>query len=124
VDASRGTVQWTRPSPGHTGLDGDEARLYGTESDSKVNAWNRQNGQVVWTQDALRFRGLGAPVVMGRALVLGDDAGLLHFLSREDGKVLLRLNTDGSAIATRPVLAGQTLVIVNRSGQIAGYRSE
>lgn len=124
VDASRGTVQWTRPSQGHTGLDGDEARLYGTESDSKVNAWNRQNGQVVWTQEALRFRGLGAPVVMGRALVLGDDAGLLHFLSREDGKVLQRLNTDGSAIAMRPVLAGQTLVIVNRSGQIAGYRSE
>lgn len=124
VDASRGTVQWTRPAQGHTGLDGDVARIYGTESDSKVQAWNRQSGQLVWTQEALRFRGLGAPLVMGPALVLGDEAGLLHFLSREDGKVLQRLSTDGSAIAVRPVLAGQTLVIVNRSGQIAGYRSE
>lgn len=124
VDASRGTVQWTRTSQGHTGLDGDETRLYGTESDSKVNAWNRQNGQPVWTQDVLRFRGLGAPVVMGRALVLGDEGGLLHFLSREDGKVLQRLSTDGSAIAVRPVMAGQTLVVVNRSGQVAGYRME
>jgi len=124
VDASRGTVQWTRAAQGHTGLDGDEARVYGAESDSKVQAWNRQNGQPVWTQEALRFRGLGAPLVMGRALVLGDEAGLLHFLSREDGKVLQRLNTDGSAVAVRPVMAGQTLVIVNRSGQISGYRTE
>lgn len=124
IDASRGTVQWTRAAQGHAGLDGDEARIYGAESDSKVQAWNRQNGQPAWTQDALRFRGLGAPLVMGRALVLGDEAGLLHFLSREDGKVLQRLNTDGSAVALRPVLAGQTLVIVNRSGQISGYRAE
>jgi len=124
LDASRGTVQWTRASQGHSGLDGDETRLFGTESDSKVNAWNRQSGQPLWTQDALRFRGLSAPLLMGRALVLGDEAGLLHFLSREDGKVLQRINTDGSAISVRPVLAGQTLVIVNQSGQISGYRSE
>ena len=124
VDASRGAVQWTRTAQGHTGLEGDEARVYGVESDSKVLAWNRQNGQPAWSEDALRFRGLGAPLVMGKALVIGDEAGLLHFLSRENGKVLQRLNTDGTAVVVRPVLAGQTLVIVNRSGQISGYRAE
>jgi outer membrane assembly lipoprotein YfgL len=124
IDASRGTVQWTRAAQGHTGLDGDEARVYGVESDSKVLAWNRQNGQPAWSEDALRFRGLGAPLVMGKALVIGDDAGLLHFLSRENGKVLQRLSTDSSAVAMRPALAGQTLVVVNRSGQISGYRAE
>jgi outer membrane protein assembly factor BamB len=124
IDASRGTVQWTRAAQGHTGLDGDEARVYGVESDSKVLAWNRQNGQPAWSEDALRFRGLGAPLVMGKALVIGDEAGLLHFLSRENGKVLQRLSTDSSAVAMRPALAGQTLVVVNRSGQISGYRAE
>lgn len=124
VDASRGALQWTRSAQGHTGLEGDETRVYGVESDSKVLAWNRQNGQPAWSEDALRFRGLGAPLVMGKALVMGDEAGLLHFLSRENGKVLQRLNTDGTAVAARPVLAGQTLVIVNRSGQISGYRAE
>ena len=124
VDASRGAVQWTRSAQGHTGLEGDEARVYGVESDSKVLAWNRQNGQLAWSEDALRFRGLGAPLVMGKALVIGDEAGLLHFLSRENGKVLQRLNTDGTAVVVRPALAGQTLVIVNRSGQISGYRAE
>jgi outer membrane assembly lipoprotein YfgL len=124
LDASRGAVQWTRSAQGHTGLDGDEARVYGAESDSKVLAWNRQNGQPVWTQEALRFRGLGAPLLMGRALVLGDEAGLLHFLSLEDGKVLQRVTGDASAVASRPVLAGQTLVVIHRSGQVSGYRTE
>ena len=124
MDASRGVVLWVRPAQGHTGLDGDDARVYGAESDSKVQAWSRQNGQPVWTQEALRFRGLGAPLVMGRALVLGDEAGLVHFLSRENGQVLQRVSTDGSAVAMRPALTGRTLVIVNRSGQISGYRAE
>ncbi len=124
IDASRGALQWVRAAQGHSGLDGDEGKVYGAESDGKVQAWNRHNGQSIWTQEALRFRGLGAPLVMGRALVLGDESGLLHFLSRENGQVLQRLNTDGSAVALRPALAGQTLVIVNRSGQISGYRAE
>lgn len=124
IDASRGVMQWTRPAQGHTGLDGDENRVFGAESDGKVLAWSRQNGQPVWTQEALRFRGLGAPLLMRSALVLGDEAGLLHFLSRDDGKVLQRLSTDGTAVAVRPVLSDQTLVIVNQSGQISGYRTE
>ncbi len=124
LDASRGAVQWTRAAQGHTGLEGDATQIYGSESDSKVMAWSRQNGQPVWTQDALRFRGLSAPLLMNNALVAGDEAGLLHFLAREDGKVLQRLNTDGTAVSVRPVLAGQTLVVVNRSGQITGYRTE
>ncbi len=124
IDASRGAVLWTRSAQGHTGLDGDDARVYGAESDSKVQAWNRLNGQPVWTQDALRFRGLGAPLVMGRALVLGDEAGLLHFLSRDDGTVMQRVAGDPSPVAARPVLAGKTLVVIHRSGQISGYRTE
>lgn len=124
IDASRGTVQWTRSAQGHTGLDGDGARVYGAESDSKVQAWNRLNGQPVWTQDALRFRGLGAPLLVGRVLVLGDEAGLLHFLSSEDGKIMQRVTGEPSPVASRPVLAGKTLVVIHRSGQISGYRTE
>jgi outer membrane protein assembly factor BamB len=115
---------WTRPAQGHEGLDGDEYLLFGAESDSKVVAWQRQSGQPVWTQDALRFRGLGAPLLLGRAVVLGDDKGLVHFLSYRDGQALQRLSTDGSAITGKPVTAGQTLVVVTRSGGIFGFRPE
>jgi outer membrane protein assembly factor BamB len=124
VDATRGSTVWTRPAQGHEGLDGDESFVFGVESDSKVLAWQRQSGQPAWSQEALRFRGLSAPLVMGRFLVLGDDKGLVHFLSRQDGQALQRLSTDGSAITGKPVAAGPTLVVVTRTGGVFGFRPE
>jgi outer membrane assembly lipoprotein YfgL len=124
VDASRGNTVWTRPAQGHEGLDGDENLIFGAESDSKVLAWQRETGQPAWTQEALRFRGLGAPLVLGRSVVLGDDNGLVHFLSRQDGQPLQRLSTDGSPITGKPVAAGQTLVVVTRTGGVFGFRPE
>jgi outer membrane protein assembly factor BamB len=124
VDATRGSIVWTRPAQGHHGLDGDENMLFGVESDSKVLAWQRQSGQPTWSQEAFRFRGLSAPLVIGRSVVLGDDKGLLHFLSRQDGKVVQRMDTDGSAITGKPLAAGQTLVVVTRAGGVFGFRPE
>ena len=124
IDASRGSSLWSRSAQGHEGLAGDDKLVFGAESDSKVIAWQRENGQVAWTQAALRFRGLSEPLVLQRSLVLGDDDGVLHFLARQDGKLLQRVSTDGSAIVGRPVLADQTLVVVTRTGGVFGYRSE
>lgn len=122
VDAVKGVTLWTRPSIGHQGLDGNEAQVIGTESDSKMVAWSRANGQPAWTSDALRFRGLTAPLVWGNSFVVGDEAGLLHRLSILDGQTLSRSNTDGSAIAARPVAAAGLLVVATRSGGLYGYR--
>jgi outer membrane assembly lipoprotein YfgL len=124
LDATRGSILWSRSSHGHTGVAGDEALIFGAESDSKVHAWQRQGGQVAWSQEGLRFRGLTSPLAWGRSLVLGDDEGLLHFLSRQDGKPLQRVATDGSAIVGRPVAVDQTLVVVTRTGGVFGYRPE
>ncbi len=52
---------------------------------------------------------------------MGDFEGYVHFLSREDGTVLARMKTDGSAISAAPVVAGATLVVQTRDGDIYGY---
>lgn len=124
VDAARGSVLWTQAAAGAQGLHGDDRLIYGVEADGSVIAWRRADGERVWRQDRLRYRGLSAPLVVGRAVVVGDGGGLLHFLSREDGALLARVATDGSALAAAPVLAGQTLVVVTRSGGIFGFRPE
>lgn len=122
VDTARGVVLWTRPAQGHQGLDGDETRVFGVESDSKLRAWSRLDGQPVWSEDQYRFRGLTAPRVWGAALALGDAQGLVHLLSRDKGQTLQRLSTDGTPVAMPPVVAGRTLVTVNRSGLVTGWR--
>jgi hypothetical protein len=40
-----------------------------------------------------------------------DSLGNLH-LSREDGSLLNRLTTDGSAISHNPVAVGKTMIVV------------
>lgn len=124
LDGQRGTVLWTRSAQGAEGLDGDDKTVFGAESDSKVLAWQRQSGQPLWTQEALRFRGLTAPLVTGSALVVGDDLGWVHFLAQQDGKPLQRFSTDGSAITGKPVAVGKTVVVVTRTGAVIGLQAE
>ena len=124
VDGTNGRMAWSRAAQGHQGLDGDAQTLWGVESDGKVLAWQRASGTPLWTQEALRFRGLSLPLAWGQALVVGDQDGWVHALSPKDGQTLQRMATDGSAITGRPVAVGQTLVVVTRTGGVFGFRPE
>ena len=124
VDTSRGAVQWTRPAQGSEGVHGDDQFIFGAEDDGKVIAWRRTNGERVWTNDTLGYRGLGTPLVIGRSVAFGDRFGYIHLLSRADGKLLTRLSTDGSPLAAAPVLAGNTLVVATRNGGLFGFVPE
>lgn len=124
VNAARGTLLWNRPANGAEGLHGDGNLVFGTESDGKLIAWRRSDGQPAWSTDRLLYRTLSAPLVVGRSVVVGDSIGNLHMLSREDGSALNRLTTDGSAIIGGPVLAGDALVVVTKSGGVFGFRPE
>lgn len=124
VNTARGAVIWTRPASGLLGLDGDARTVFGTESNGQVNAWRRSDGEPVWSSDRLKYRDLTAPLVLGRAVVVGDGAGFVHLLSHEDGSLLARVATDGSPIVAKPVRAGNTLVVVSRNGGVFGFRPE
>ena len=124
VDADRGTLQWTKPASGYQGVHGDAGAVLGVEANDTLVAWRRADGERLWSQEGLRYRGLSAPLLMDRAVVVGDGNGVLHFLSREDGAYLGRVAVGSVALASAPVRAGQTLVVVTRSGEISGLRSE
>lgn len=124
VDAQRGTLAWTQPAVGSEGVSGDDSFVYGVESNGTVLAWRRADGQRAWSMDRLRLRTLTAPLAVGRTLVIGEDTGAVHFLSRQDGAVLNRLVPDGSAVAAAPTIAADTVVIVTRNGGVFGYRPD
>jgi outer membrane protein assembly factor BamB len=115
---------WNKPANGSEGIHGDGNLLFGTENDGKIVAWRRADGQNAWQSERLLYRSLSAPLVVGRSVVVGDNSGNLHMLSREDGSPLNRLTTDGSAIIGSPVLAGDSLVAVTKSGGVFGFRPE
>ncbi|MEH3087534.1 MAG: outer membrane protein assembly factor BamB [Xylophilus ampelinus] len=121
VDAARGTLLWSKAANGFQGLDGDGSSLYGTEAEGTVVAWKRDSGDRAWAQEKLRYRVLSAPLVVGRSVVFGDGTGTVHMLSREDGAMLNRMPTDGSAITAAPILAGNTLVVATSNGGVFGF---
>ncbi len=124
VDAQTGRTLWTKAASGATGLAGDASTVFGVESDSKVQAWRRGDGDKLWTSENLRFRGLTSPVLAGNALAVGDFEGFIHFLSPKDGALMARVATDGSAMTQTPVWAQGTLVAVTQRGTLIGFRPE
>lgn len=124
VNTTRGNLLWSKPSNGFVGVHGDERHVYGVEGDGTLVAWQRATGERAWTSELLRYRRLSAPFALGRSVAVGDESGQVHLLSREDGAVLNRLMTDGSPLATAPLLANGTLVVVTRNGGVFGFRPE
>jgi len=124
VDASRGAPVWTKPAQGTTGVHGDDRLLFGSESDGRFVAWRRDSGEPAWTIDRLKHRELSAPLALGRVVAVGDNSGLVHLVSREDGSEMTRLSTDGSPVLAQPVLAGDALVVQTRNGGLYAWRPQ
>ena len=124
VNTARGNLLWSKPAVGAQGVHGDADLVFGAESDGQVIAWRRNDGERAWASDRLKYRGLTAPQVLGRSVAVGDATGFVHFLSRQDGSLMARVATDGSAIAAAPVLVANTLVVVTRNGGVFGFRPE
>ncbi|MEM5278342.1 outer membrane protein assembly factor BamB [Cupriavidus taiwanensis] len=122
LELASGQSQWGKDFSSPAGLAQDDNALYASDEQSVVHAFDRQNGSERWKNADLRNRRLGAPLALGRSVVMGDFEGYVHFLSREDGQVVARMKTDGSAITAAPVVAGQTLVIQTRDGDVYGFQ--
>lgn len=122
VDAERGTAVWSRSSGGTDAVAADAEFVFGADASDRLSAWRISDGTVAWTSDALLHRGLGAPAVQGSSVVFADASGMVHWLQRQDGRAQLRLPTEGSAPAAPPAVAGNTLLIVSRTGGLHAFR--
>ncbi|AXF13985.1 outer membrane protein assembly factor BamB [Paraburkholderia caledonica] len=121
-DANSGRALWEKAFSSASGLAQDDRAVVAADDWSVVSAFDVTNGTQLWKNDKLKNRELGVPFILGHAAVLGDYQGYVHFLSRDDGTLVARMKTDGSAISAAPVLAGETLVVQTRDGDLYGYR--
>jgi outer membrane protein assembly factor BamB len=96
----------------------------GTEADGRLRAWQRAGGEVLWSSENFRFRGLSAPVVWDRKMVFGDSAGFVHLLDLRDGTLLNRLVADDSAVTLEPVVVGKNLLVVTQRGGLYAYAAD
>jgi len=104
---------------------------------------NRYNGSTLWRQDKLLRRRLTAPEAYNNYIVVGDYDGYLHWLNREDGKIVARnkVNDDDydderdleesefiyskkNNILIRPLLINDFLLSLDRTGHVVSFQLE
>ena len=121
-DANSGRPQWEKAFSSDSGLAQDNEIVAAGDDWSVVNAFSGIDGTTLWKNDKLKNRIVSVPFILGRAVVIGDYQGFVHFLSTTNGEFVGRAKTDGSAITAAPVLAGDTLVIQTHDGGLYGFR--
>ncbi len=97
---------WARDVSSARALAGDAKYIYVVDDTSAVHALDKVTGASVWKQDKLAWRKLTAPMVVDGRIVIGDSLGFVHVLAAEDGAIIGRLATDGSAINSMVPAAG------------------
>src|SRR5690606_10335022 len=76
------------------------------------------SGSNIWKQDALRHRQLSAPASIDGLVAVGDYEGYVHFLAREDGRLMARVATDGDAILAPLEATPYGVVVQGSSGSV------
>jgi len=123
-DLATGSPRWTRDISSEVGVAVDQRFVFVPDDKGAVYAYNRDSGTSAWKNDKLAYRRLSTPVSYGRAVAVGDYEGYVHFLSREDGAFLARAATDGSAIASTPLVAGSNLIFQTQNGTLTAIAVE
>lgn len=123
-DLTTGSARWTRDLSSQVGVAVDQLYVFAADDKGAVSAFNRETGTSAWKNDKLAYRSLSTPVSVGRAVAVADFQGYVHFLDREDGKLLARVATDGSAVTSTPLLAGSNLIFQTQNGTVAAIAVE
>ncbi|MBV9890889.1 MAG: PQQ-binding-like beta-propeller repeat protein, partial [Rhizobacter sp.] len=122
IDAQLGNPAWTKTVGGTEAIAGDAEQLFGADASDRMTAWKTSTGDILWTNESLMFRRVGAPAAIAQSVVFGDYDGTLHWFSRAKGESQARVTTDGAAITVPPVSVGGLLVVVTRDGGVFAFR--
>lgn len=117
-----GAVIWSRDVSTYTGIATDGTNLYVTDDKSRVLAFDRRTGASLWKQEGLHGRRLNAPVVYRDVVAVADYEGYVHWLARDDGRLVARSSIGGGPIRAPAVVDGETLFVSSVSGTLAALR--
>lgn len=124
VNGERGSAVWTRNAAGVDGIGADAQTLVAADASDRISSWRTTDGTSGWSMEKLLYRRLTPPLGVGKAFILGDVEGMVHWLSRDTGETVLRMPTDGSAIKVTPASSGLTVLVVTSRGGLFAFRPE
>ncbi len=123
LDPSNGQSIWRRSVKSYTGMALSENRLFVTDNDGFVEAFDTESGAQVWKQEGLKYRQLSPPAFFNGYVVAGDYQGYLHWLSPEDGHFVARTRLSSHAITAPLVVGPKYLYAMDVKGEVAAIEA-
>ncbi len=118
VDLRTGRIAWSRDASVYQDMDADERNLYVSDDKGIVMALDQASGASIWRQDKLRGRGLSAPARVEDYVLVGDYEGYVHWLAREDGRLVARLRAGVGAVRAQAVVQGKVAFFADQTGGV------
>ena len=113
---------WSREISSPAALAADGKAVYLVDDSGNVHALDKKSGASLWKQDKLLHRKVTAPVAVGSHVVVGDGFGFLHVLSPDNGALIGRHATDGTAILSLVPTGSGALLVQTAGGQLSLLR--
>ncbi len=123
-DVVSGNAFWVKDFSSKVGVSIDQDYVYGIDHADKVYAFANTSGNSVWRNEKLTYRNLSSPASFLSMVVVGDQDGYVHFLSRFDGSFSARTSTDGSPIVAAPIAMSDRVIIQTTGGSLRAFSVE
>jgi outer membrane protein assembly factor BamB len=123
IGIADGRVAWRRPVKSHTGIALAGKVLTITDEDGLIWALDAETGASTWKQEALKYRKLSAPLMVGEYVAVADFEGYVHFLSPQDGRIVGRLQPVTDPVQSALVAGDGVLYVLDEDGDIAAIEA-
>jgi outer membrane protein assembly factor BamB len=117
-DLLRGTLNWSRDVSSLDGIAADSRYVYVTDDKGAIHALDKTTGASAWKQDKLAQRKPGGPQIVGAHVAVVDVEGYVHLLDTNDGNLVGRVATDGTAATAQPTRSGDSAVWQSTGGAV------
>ena len=119
LDLTDGTPLWTRKLSSFFPVSTALSRVVVSGDDGVVTALDQVSGADVWSQDALKHRFLGAPVLWNQWVLVTDTDGNLFALSQVDGGLAAMLKGGEQGQAATIIADSSNLYFLTRGGKLS-----
>lgn len=117
-----GQAFWSQEADSPNPVAADTLGLYLVESTGVIRRLDRRSGTPRWEQSALRARNVVGPALHGQHLAVGDLEGILHWVDRNDGRLLARRDAGTGPVLGPLLVVGELLIVQTRGGDLSAYR--
>jgi outer membrane protein assembly factor BamB len=122
VEQRSGRLAWQRKMSSYNSMGADRQGLYISDTDGVVWGLDPRSGSARWSQDALKYRKLSNVAVLQDLIVVGDFEGYLHWLDRDDGRLVARTRVGSDPITTGLQVVDGVLYVQGDGGELAAIR--